>query len=185
MRQQSPATGDRRICVARIGAAHGVRGEVRLWSFTADPLAVAGYGPLESAAGERFEIAALRVAKDCLIARFTGIADRTAAGRLVNLDLYVARSQLPEPEDAEEYYHADLIGLAVVDTAGAALGTVVAMQNFGAGDLIEVQPPGGGDTVLLPFTEAVVPVVDLPAGRMVVEPPDGFFDEDEAAAVRR
>jgi 16S rRNA processing protein RimM len=168
-----PAGGDKRICVARIGAAHGVRGEVRLWSFTTDPLAVATYGPLESAAGDRFEITSLRAAKDCLVARFAGVCDRTAAERLVGLELSVPRAQFPEPADTEEYYHADLIGLTAVDAAGATLGTVVAIQNFGAGDLIEITLSAGGETLLLPFTKSIVPVVDILAGRIVVNPPDG------------
>lgn len=179
-----PPGGDKRICIARIGAAHGVRGEVRLWSFAADPLAVAGYGPLESAAGDRFEITSLRTAKDCLVARFAGVNDRTAAERLVNLELFVPRGQLPEPADAEEFYHADLIGLTAVDGAGAILGTVVAIQNFGAGDLVEVKPSTGGETLLLPFTKAIVPLVDIVAGRLVVNPPDGLFDSGPAEQKR-
>ncbi|MEZ5786642.1 MAG: ribosome maturation factor RimM [Xanthobacteraceae bacterium] len=177
----SPA-GGKRVCIARIGAPHGVRGEVRLWSFTADPLAVASYGPLESAAGERFDVTALRAAKDCLVARFAGVSDRTAAERLVNLELFVPRAQLPEPVDAEEFYHADLIGLTAVDAAGTTLGTVIAIQNFGAGDLIEITPSAGGETLLLPFTKAVVPVIDVPAGRLVVVPPDGSFDNGDAGS---
>lgn len=169
---------DKRICIARIGAAHGVRGEVRLWSFTTDPLAVARYGPLESAAGDRLEITALRPAKDCLVARFAGVNDRTAAARLVNLELFVPRGQLPEPDDAEEYYHADLIGLAAVDGTGELLGKVVAIQNFGAGDLIEIRPPKGGETLLLPFTRATIPVIDIARGRIVVNPPAGLLGDD-------
>jgi 16S rRNA processing protein RimM len=168
--------GDKRICIARIGAAHGVRGEVRLWSFTTDPLAVASYGPLETAAGDRFKITSLRAAKNCLVARFAEVNDRTAAERLVNRELFVPRAQLPEPADAEEFYHADLIGLTAVDGAGETLGTVVAIQNFGAGDLIELKPPVGSETLLLPFTKAVVPVIDMAAGRIVVNPPDGLLD---------
>lgn len=171
---------DQRVCVARIGAAQGVRGEVRLWSFTADPLAVAGYGPLESTGGERFEIASLRAAKDCLIARFAGVDDRSTAERLVNVELFVPRALLPDLADADEFYHADLVGLTAVDAGGKALGTVIAVQNFGAGDLIEVTPTGGGETVLLPFTKAVVPVVDLAAGHIMVEPPAGLFDSGPA-----
>jgi 16S rRNA processing protein RimM len=164
-----------RICVGRIGAAHGTRGEVKLWSFTADPMAVADYGALESEDGTRsFEIEALRPAKDFLVARFAGVADRTAAEQLRNLELYVARDRLPAPE-ADEFYHADLVGLAVVDSSGATLGTVAAVHNFGAGDLVEVRPVRGGMTVMLPFTEAVVPVVDVAAGRIVVDAPAGAF----------
>jgi 16S rRNA processing protein RimM len=166
-----------RICVGRIGAAHGTRGEVKLWSFTADPLAVAEYGSLESEDGTQvFEIETLRPAKDFLVARFAGVADRTAAEQLRNLDLYVARERLPPPEP-DEFYHADLIGLAVVDANSASLGTVVAVHNFGAGDLIEVKPPRGGTTFMLPFTDAVVPLVDVAGRRIVVDPPAGTFTD--------
>ena len=165
-----------RVCVARIGAAHGIRGEVKLFSFTSDPLAVTTYGPLESADGTRaVEIEALRPAKDCLVARVKGIADRAAAERLRNLELFVPRARLPQPADDDEFYHADLIGLAVVDTQGAAGGKVVAVHNFGAGDLLEVQLPGGSDTVMLPFTAAAVPEVDIAGGRVVIDPPQGLF----------
>jgi len=167
-----------RICVGRIGAAHGTRGEVKLWSFTADPLAVADYGALESEDGtQSFEIETLRPAKDFLVARFAGIADRTAAEQLRNVDLYVARDRLPPPEP-DEYYYADLIGLAVVDGSGATLGSVAAIHNFGAGDLIEVKPSLSGTTFMLPFTEAVVPVVDVPGRRIVVDPPANTFSDD-------
>lgn len=166
------AADGKRICVARIGAAHGIRGEMRLWPFTADPLAVAAYGPLESADGARFEIEALRPGKGFLVVRLKGIADRSAAERLNNAEMFVPREQLPEPDADGEYYHADLIGLAAVDAGGTALGTVVAVQNFGAGDLIEIQPPGGGETVLLPFTATMVPVVDIAGGRLVVHAPE-------------
>ena len=168
-----------RIVVAQIGAAHGVRGEVRLFSFTGDPMAVAGYGPLETEDGsQRFEIEAVRPAKDHLVARLRGVGDSEAAERLRNLKLYVPRSRLPPPDD-EEYYHADLIGLAVVGRDGTELGTVVAIQNYGAGDLVEVALKAGGPTVMLPFTDSVVPVVDIAAGRLVVEPPEDLLSGDE------
>jgi 16S rRNA processing protein RimM len=159
---------DQRVCVARLGAAHGVRGEVKLWSFTADPAAVAGYGPFETADGRLIELEALRPAKDFFVARLKGIADRDAAERLRNADLFVPRARLPAPE-ADEFYHADLIGLAAVDAGGNALGTVHAMHNFGAGDIVEIRPAAGGDTVMLPFTETAVPQIDVAAGRLVVE----------------
>ena len=156
-----------RICVAQIGAPHGVRGEVKLWPFTAEPQAVRDYGPLETEDGAaRFEIETLRAAKDHLVARLKGVNDRDAAERLTNTRLFVARDRLPATE-TDEFYHADLIGLAVVDAAGTALGSVTAVHNFGAGDLVEVKPAQGNITVLLPFTEAVVPVVDI-AGRKIV-----------------
>lgn len=164
-----------RVCVGRIGAAHGTRGEVKLWSFTADPMAIADYGALENEDGTRsFEIETLRPGKGFLVARFAGVADRTAAEQLRNLDLYVARDRLPAP-GPDEFYHADLIGLAVVDRQGASLGTVSAVHNFGAGDLLEVRPARGGMTVMLPFTEAVVPEVDIAGGRLLVDPPAGTF----------
>ena len=160
-----------RIRVARIGAAHGVRGEVRLWSFTEDPMTVADYGPLETEDGaRRFEIEAARPAKEFLVARLTGITDRTAAEKLRNIDLFVPRDRLPPIEEADTFYHADLVGLAAVGKDGTALGTVIAIHNFGAGDLIEIEA-AGGSTVLLPFTQDVVPTIDVQAGRIVVVPP--------------
>ncbi|MGH6728087.1 MAG: ribosome maturation factor RimM [Pseudolabrys sp.] len=157
-----------RIRVARIGAAHGIRGEVKLWSFTEDPMAVAQYGPLETEDGaRRFEIEAARPAKDHLVARIAGIADRDAAEQLRNTDLFVPRDRLPPIEDADTFYHADLVGLAAVSETGAALGTVTAVHNFGAGDLIEIAP-AEGEPLLLPFNETTVPTIDLAAGRIVV-----------------
>jgi len=166
-----PAVPGQRVCVAEIGAAHGIAGEVRLRAFTTDPLAVTQFGPLQAEDGHEVTIAAVRPGKDCLIARLAGVGDRTAAERLRNLKLYVPRERLPAIEEPETYYHADLIGLAVVDAAGAALGRVSAVQNFGAGDLLEIKPVAGGPTMLLPFTEAAVPVVDVPGGRVVINPP--------------
>jgi 16S rRNA processing protein RimM len=161
-----------RIRVARIGAAHGIRGEVKLWSFTQDPLAVATYGPLETGDGaRRFEIEAARPAKDHLVARLKGISDRDAAEKLRNTDLFVPRDRLPPIEEADTFYHADLVGLPVVDGDGAALGTVSAIHNFGAGDLIEIAPAGGGEPLLIVFNETTVPAIDLKAGRIVVVPP--------------
>jgi 16S rRNA processing protein RimM len=141
-------------------------------------MAIVDYGALESEDGTRsFEIEALRPAKDFLVARFAGVPDRTTAEQLRNLDLYVARDRLPTPQ-ADEFYHADLVGLAVVDASGATLGTVSAVHNFGAGDLVEVRPVHGGMTVMLPFTDAVVPLVDVAGGRIVVDPPEGAFAND-------
>jgi 16S rRNA processing protein RimM len=160
-----------RIRVARIGAAHGIRGEVKLWSFTEDPLAVTQYGPLETEDGKRrFEIEAARPGKDFLVARIAGIGDRNAAETLRNTDLFVPRNRLPPIDEADTFYHADLIGLAAVSEDGTALGTVIAIHNFGAGDLIEIAP-AAGEPLLLPFTETTVPTIDLKAGRVVVVPP--------------
>jgi 16S rRNA processing protein RimM len=162
-----------RVCLGQIGAAHGVRGEVRLRSFTAEPAAIASYGPLETEDGRVFEIQSLRPAKEHFVATLAGIADRDAAQALVNVKLYVPRERLPQPKEADEFYHADLIGLSVVDRTGRPLGTVVAVHNFGAGDLIEVRQAEGAPTQLLPFDAATVPEIDIAAGRMVVAPPAG------------
>jgi 16S rRNA processing protein RimM len=168
-------TGGARVCLGQIGAAHGVRGEVRLRSFTSDPAAIADYGPLETEDGRVLEIEALRPAKDHFVARLSGIGDRDAASALTNTKLYVPRERLPRTEDPDEFYHADLIGLAAVDRAGKTLGTVVAIHNFGAGDLIEVRPQTGGSTALVPFDLTHVPEVDIASGKIVVHPPDGLF----------
>ena len=158
------------ICIARLGAAHGVRGAVKLWTFTEDPLAVKAYGPLLTKDGARsFEVATAREAKGHLVATLKGIATREDAERLNGLELYVARDKLPDT-DEDEYYHADLIGLAAVNAANEPIGRVAAIHNFGAGDIIEIAPPSGA-TMLLPFTHAVVPTVDLAAGRVVIELP--------------
>ena len=159
-----------RICVAQIGAAHGIRGEVRLRSFTEDPMAVTSYGPLESEDGtQRFEIEALRPSKDVFVARLKGVEDRAAAEKLTNVSLYVSRDRLPPVEDDATFYHADLVGLAAVTPDGAPLGTVTAIHNFGAGDVIEIKPESG-EALLVPFTETAVPEVNLTARRIVVVP---------------
>ena len=168
------------ICVARIGAAHGVRGAVKLWTFTEDPLAVTRYGQLMTKDGARqFEVTHVREAKGHLVATLKGIATREEAERLNGVELYVAREKLPATRE-DEYYHADLIGLAAVNATGEPLGRVIAIHNFGAGDIIEIAPPDGA-TMLLPFTNAVVPSVDLAAGRVVIELPDEIVGEDEGS----
>lgn len=158
------------ICVARIGAAHGVRGEVKLWPFTEDPMAVIDYGPLSTKDGARqFEVVRARIAKDHLVAVLKGVSTREGAERVNGIELYIARDQLP-PTEAGEYYHADLIGLRAVDETGASIGKVLSVHNFGAGDIIEIAPPSG-PTLLLPFTDAVVPTVDLADGHVVIVMP--------------
>src|SRR5690242_5850125 len=170
------------VCVARIGAAHGVRGAVKLWTFTEDPFAVRRYGPLLSKDGKRqFEIAQAREAKDHLVATFKGVTTRDEAERLNGIELYVAREKLPAT-DEDEYYHADLIGLAAVTTDGEPLGHVAAIHNFGAGDIIEIAPPKG-TTLLLPFTNAVVPEVDIKGGRAVIALPQEIEGEDKDEAL--
>ena len=170
-----------RICVARIGAAHGVRGAVKLWTFTEDPFAVTRYGQLTTKDGaRRFELAQVREAKDHLVATFKGIADRNAAERLNGIELYVAREKLPATDD-DEYYHADLIGLSAETTDGAPLGKVIAIHNFGAGDIIEIAPASGA-SMLLPFSNEVVPTVDLAGGRVLIELPAEIEGDDPTAA---
>jgi 16S rRNA processing protein RimM len=144
---------------------------VRLRSFTEDPMALTRYGALEIEDGSRtLELEALRPAGGALVARFACVRDRDAAAALRHRKLYVPRARLPEPEP-ETYYHEDLIGLAAVDADGALLGTICAVQNFGAGDLIEIAPGAGGTSFLLPFAETFVPVVDVAGGRIVVRVP--------------
>ena len=158
------------VCVARIGAPHGVRGAVKLWTFTEDPFAVTRYGPLTTRDGARsFEVAQAREGKGHLVATLKGVTSRNEAERLNGIELYVAREKLPAT-DGDEYYHADLIGLAAVTIADEPLGKVIAIHNFGAGDIIEIAPPRGA-TMLLPFTNAVVPTVDIAGGRVVIELP--------------
>ncbi len=133
------------VCVARIGAAHGVRGAVKLWTFTEDPFAVTRYGPLATKDGARaFEVAHAREGKGHLVATLKGVTTRNEAERLNGIELYVAREKLPAT-DEDEYYHADLIGLAAVTAADEPLGKVIAIHNFGAGDIIEIAPPRGRD----------------------------------------
>jgi 16S rRNA processing protein RimM len=169
------------ICVARIGAAHGVRGAVKLWTFTEDPLAVKAYGPLMTKDGARqFEVMSAREAKGHLVATLKGVATREEAERLNGVELYVARDKLPDT-DADEYYHADLIGLAAVNAANEPLGRVIAIHNFGAGDIIEIAPAQGA-TMLLPFTNAVVPSVDVAGGRVVIELPSEIEGDNPSSA---
>jgi 16S rRNA processing protein RimM len=172
----------KRVRVAKIGAAHGLRGEVRLFVDADDPLSVKKLGPFDDAAGERqFKIAALREAKDHLLVRFEGVSDRTEAERLTNLELYVPRERLPDTEDARTFYQTDLVGLRAETTKGETLGEIVAVSNFGAGDLLEVKP-AAGTTFLVPFADAFVPEVDLASGRVVIELPEDFFDTEKRDA---
>ncbi|MDH3264922.1 MAG: ribosome maturation factor RimM [Paracoccaceae bacterium] len=168
-----------RVCVGAIAGAFGVLGEVRLKSFCAEPGAVASYGPLFTEDGARkFEVTLMRAIRGGFAARLSGVATREEAEALAGTRLHAGRDRLPALAD-DEFYHADLIGLSVQDTGGAALGEVVAIHDHGAGDLLEVRLPGGGATVLLPFTREAVPTVDLAAGRIVADPPLGLFPESE------
>ena len=160
-----------RVCVAQIGAAHGLRGEVRLRSFTQDPMAVTSYGPLESEDGRQcFVIEALRPAKDFFVARFEGVGDRDAAEKLTNLRLYVPRDRLPPIDEDETFYHADLVGLSAVTPDGTPLGTVTAVLNFGAGDILEIKP-ANGEPLMVSFTDTAVPEIDMQARHLIVVPP--------------
>ena len=172
---------DRLICIGAVAGAHGVRGGVRLKSFTDDPEAVAAYGPVSDETGaRRFDLRLTGRAKGVVLAKLSGIETREAAEALKGLRLYVPRTVLPSPGE-DEYYHADLIGLAAETADGAAFGDVQAVHDFGAGDLLEVRTTEGA-MVLLPFTAAAVPVVDIAAGRVVVDPPAGSLDEPEEAS---
>lgn len=167
---QRAETKDRKVCIGVIAGPHGVNGLVRVKSFTADPEDVAGYGPVTDAAGaRRFRIRLTGTARDMLIARIEGVKDRNAAEALRGVELYIDRDRLPEP-DEDEFYHADLIGLPARSTDGRELGTVAALYDYGAGDMIEIRLRAGG-TELLPFNKMVVPEIDLDRGFVVIEPP--------------
>jgi 16S rRNA processing protein RimM len=167
------------ILFAKIGAAHGVRGEVRVKVFGPDPMALQDYGLLSASDGRHFEVERLRPAKNVVIAKFRGIDDRNAAEALNGVELFIERGALPATE-ADEYYHADLLGLEAHDAAGELVGTVVAIHNFGAGDILEIAPRRG-PSLLLPFTNTNVPAIDLAAGRLVVAPPaETEVEKDEA-----
>jgi 16S rRNA processing protein RimM len=169
----------KRVRVAKVGAAHGLRGEVRLFVDADDPLAVKELGPFEDAQGKRqFKIAALREAKDHLLVRFDGISDRTEAERLTNLELYVPRERLPKTEDDSTFYQTDLIGLRAESAKGELLGEVVGVPNYGAGDLLEVKPVNGS-TFLVPFADPFVPDVDVASGKVVLVLPADFFDTEK------
>jgi 16S rRNA processing protein RimM len=162
-----------RLCVGVIAGAHGVRGLVRIKSFTEDAADLTAYGPLTDEGGtRRFEVAVTGQAKGMLLARIEGIGDRDGAQALRGVHIYVARAALPELEE-EEYYVTDLIGLGAEDPNGTPLGKIAAVQNFGAGDILEIECPGE-EPLLVPFTKAAVPRVDLAGGRVVVAPPEAI-----------
>jgi 16S rRNA processing protein RimM len=155
---------DERVLLGEIGAAQGLKGEVRIRSFTQDQGDIASYGALE-------ELESLRVTPKALIARVKGVTTREGAEALNRTRLYVPRSRLPQREK-DEWYHAELIGLAAISSQGEPIGTVVAIHNFGAGDLIEVRPSAGGESLIVPFTEETAPEVDIAAGRLTLVPPE-------------
>ncbi len=166
-----------RVIVGTLAGAFGVNGEVRLKSFCAVPEAIALYTPLYTEDGQAFSSVTLTAQlTNALVARMAGIDTKEQADALRGHALYADRARLPSlPND--EFYHADLIGLSVYDTGGTLLGTVKGVENHGAGDLLEVIAPGIRETVLLPFTHAIVPTVDLGSGRIVADPPEGYFGD--------
>lgn len=160
-----------RVCVGVVVGAHGVRGALRIKPFTEQPDGIAAYGPVEDEAGaRRLRLKVLGTAKGIVTATAQGVADRDAAEALTGTRLYVPRDRLPPPEP-DEFYHSDLVGLAAQREDGTPFGTVRAVFDFGAGDVIELAL-SDGRVEMLPFTKAVVPVVDLAAGRLVVSPPE-------------
>ena len=166
-----------KVCVGAIAGAFGVRGDVRLKSFTSNPEDIGSYAPLETEDGTRsFTVKITRQIKNGLAARLSGVSTKEDADALRGTQLFVPRNRLPTLPD-DEFYHADLIGLAVIDTGGASRGQVHAVLNHGAGDLLEVRRKGQSATTLVPFTKEVVPTVDTASGRLVVDPPEGLFED--------
>ncbi len=165
-----------RVCVGAITGAFGIKGEVRLQSFCAEPESIASYGPLSSEDGTTtWNLQLVRPAKSGFVGRLSGVTTKEEADALRGTKLHVARSRLPDlPED--EFYTADLVGLRVLDTEGSEIGRITAVLNHGAGDLLEVGRDESGPGILLPLTRANVPTIDLSNGFIVINPPDGLFD---------
>lgn len=171
---------EQRVCVAQIGAAHGLRGGVHLRSFTEDPQAFTQYGPLETEdRTRRLEIDSVKPSKDGFTVRFVGVTRREQAEALRNTNLYVDRDRLPAA-DENEFYYADLIGLAAVTPEGETLGEVVALHNFGAGDIVELKLSANGESTMLLFNAATVPEVDIAGGKIVVVMPEEIIVHDPA-----
>lgn len=169
-----------KTCLAAITGSYGVRGDARVKSFCADPSAIGNYGPLTDDNGNSYKLTLLRPVKGGYAVRLSGVTDKDQADALRGQKLWVPRSALPSLPD-DEYYYADLIGLTALDTGGAVLGKIHAVHDHGAGDILELRPTTGPGTVLVPFTNAIVPTVDLTAGRLIIDPPPGLFggDDDE------
>lgn len=170
---------EKRIALGVVSGVRGVRGEVRIKTYTEDPAAIAAYGPLTDATGNRrFKIVSVRSDKAGIVARIAGVDDREAAEALKGLELYVDRGALPRPEP-DSWYHADLIGLEVFAPDGTWLGRVAGVQNFGAGDLLEIAFTGHKDTEFVPLTAACVPEVNVAGGHITVVLPENFFETDQ------
>lgn len=166
------------IQMAVIGAAHGIKGELRVKTFTGDPTALGDYGPLYAKDGRVFDILDIRPAKDVIVVRFKGIGDRNAAEALTGTELFVDRSALPDDGDEDDFYHADLIGLVVKDDAGTVIGKVAAVQDFGGGDILDLTL-GARKGVLIPFTKAAVPEVSVAGGYIRIDPLAAGLVDDE------
>ena len=165
-----------RVCVGAIAGAFGVRGEVRMKSFCAEAADIAAYGPLTTEDGGRsFDVTLTRPVASGFAARLTGVMTKEAADGLRGQRLFAPRGALPSLPD-DEFYHADLLGLSARDTGGAELGKIAAVLNHGAGDILELRGPALKGSVLVPFTRAIVPTVDLAIGRVIIDPPEGLFD---------
>ena len=159
---------DSKVCVGVISGAHGVRGEVKVTAFTETPEGLVAYGSLEDKAGDRtFDLAIVRITQKHVVARIKGLDDRDAAAALRGVELFVARDQLPDPED-ETWYYSDLEGLAVHGPDGDPVGRVMGVQNYGAGDLLEIDPADGGASLLILFSRENVPEVDIKGGRILL-----------------
>jgi 16S rRNA processing protein RimM len=160
------------VVMAILGRAHGLRGEIGARSYTADPLALGDYGPLSDAFGRSYKVEAIRIqgaaANNGVVMKLSGISDRNAAEKLNGVELLLPREKLPQPDDEDEFYHADLIGLPVRNQAGETLGSVIALHNFGAGDMLELRLSNGAQTYV-PFTKAAVPTVSIKAGHIILD----------------
>jgi 16S rRNA processing protein RimM len=168
----------KQVCMGVIVGVHGVRGTVRLKSFAENEVDALAYGPLEDEAGKPYVLTLQGQSKGSLLVRIKGVGDRNAAEALKGVRLYVPRAALPPPA-VDEFYHADLVGMRVELLDGAVLGVVLAVYNFGAGDLIDVQVTDSVKTVLLPFNRETVTEVDLAGWRLVVDPMPGLLDDGE------
>ena len=165
------------VLVGVIVGAHGIKGEVKLKSFTSEPMSIGRYGPLQSSLGQQFEITKLKAAKDDFIASLENVNDRNEAETLKGVELFVSREKLPKLKIHEAYAH-DLMGLDVILENGSTLGRLVGMPNYGAGDLLEVAVEGNTETVLIPFTNAFVPQEDFTSGKIIVILPEGYLDAE-------
>jgi 16S rRNA processing protein RimM len=169
LNKKSPMAND--VLLGVVIGAQGLKGEVKVKTFTGTPERLGAYGALHTKDTRRFTVLNVRVAKDVAVVRFEGIVSRETAESLKGIELYIARSALP-PGEPHEFYHADLIGLRAEDEVGRSIGKVIAIHNFGAGDVIEIEREDGGGAVLMPFTREIVPTIDIHEGRIVIAAPE-------------